>query len=129
MKNLQILLFILIGCALLLLQGCAAAIAMGGTAFFVETNSWDLNSVEEVEYDDMLSATEKAINESDIEIVETTMRANEALIIGENPDGEEVKVKLEGTEDGATKICIRIHYANSRKEQVDELYESIVDYI
>jgi len=117
------LIFLLIGCAVLL-QGCMIAAVGAGAAGTVAYIRGDLQTVEAASIDDVYEATLKAMDELELSITQKSKDAMSAKIIARDAQDKKITIKLAATAEGTTKLSIRIGvFGNERKSRL--IYDQI----
>lgn len=110
------LMFVVYGCGRPHLIGSDAAVYSGGKLYAVTGH--DLNSV----YD----ASVKALEQLEVEIIETAKDVFYAKIVGKIADGKTITIRIEPGEDNITNLSIKAsRFISGNKERANVIYKHI----
>ena len=108
---------------LLFVGGCvvAAAGAGAGTVAYIRG---DLESVQAHKLDAVYKATEKALDELELNVVRKTKDALSAVIVARDAQDKKITIKLTVTAENTTKLYIRVGFFGSETKS-RRIYEQI----
>jgi len=127
MQKQQALLMVLLLSCLVAVQGClAVAVGAGaGTAAYIMGK---LQTVEAKDLNTVYKAAEKAIGDLELTVSKKTKDAMSAEITARDSEDKKIKIKLDATAEGATKLSIRVGiFGNETKSRL--IYEQIKKYL
>ena len=105
-------------------QGCVVAAVGAGAAGTVAYIKGDLETVEAKDLDTVYRATEKAMDELELNITQKTKDAMSAKIIARDSQDKKIRIKLGATPEGTTKLSIRVGmFGSETKSRL--IYEQI----
>ena len=111
-----VLILAVCGCSRPTLIGTDAAVYSGGKLYAV--SSQNLNSV----YD----ATVKALEQLEVEVIETSKDVFYAKVVGKIADGKTIIIRMEPAEDDITNISIKASkFLSGNEERTRTVYEKI----
>ncbi len=127
MRTKQTLLILLLVGPAVLIQGCVvAAVGVGaGTVAYVRG---DLEAVEAKKLDEVYEATEKAIEELELNVTKKSKDAMSATIVARDAQDKKITIKLGATTEDTTKISIRIGLFGSETKSrliLDKIKENL----
>jgi len=119
----QIFVTVLLMGTLLFVGGCvvAAAGAGAGTVAYIRG---DLESVQAHKLDAVYKATEKALDELELNVVRRTKDALSAVIVARDAQDKKITIKLTATAENTTKLSIRVGFFGSETKS-RRIYEQI----
>ena len=123
-KGQFILIFLLVG-KLVMVQGCivAAAGAGAGTIAYIRG---DLEAVEPKGLNAVYSATEKAMDELELNVIQKKKDATSAVIVARDAEDKKITIKLSPTAQESTKLSIRVGlFGSETKSRL--IYQKIHD--
>ena len=104
------------GCGRPNLIGTDFAVYSGGRLYAVTSS--DLNSV--------YAATEKALEQLEVEVVETAKDVFYAKVVGKIADGRSITIRMEPGADNITNISIKASkFLTGNKERANAIYKKI----
>ena len=123
MQKRQIFLIILFVGPAVIVGGCVVA-AIGAGAGTVAYVRGDLEVVESENLDSVYNAAEKAIKELGLTTSRRTKDAMSAEITARDSEDKKIKIKLDATAEGTTKLSIRVGiFGNETKSRL--IYDQI----
>lgn len=108
MHSRQILLISLLTGAVIIMQGCFAAVVGAGAAGTVAYVRGDLEAVEPYKLNTVYAATKKAVNQLGYAVTKEAKDATAAEIIARDVEDKKITIKLNSTTEGVTKLSIRV---------------------
>jgi len=107
MQTKRFLLVLVLVAGAILVNGCIiAAVGVGaGTVAYVRGS---LESIEPGNIDTVYKATEKAMDQLDLKVIQKAKDVLSAEIIARNSQDTKIKIKLKATAEGPTELSIRI---------------------
>ncbi len=127
MRTKQALLILLLVGPAVLIQGCVVA-ALGVGAGTVAYVRGDLEAVEAKKLDEVYEATEKAIEELELNVTKKSKDAMSATIVARDAQDKKITIKLGATTEDTTKISIRIGLFGSETKSrliLDKIKENL----
>jgi len=108
------------------LGGCVAAAVGVGAAGTVAYVRGDLEAVEPRNLADVYEATEKALDELELRVTKKSKDALQGTIIARDSGDKKIKIALRATEQGLTKLSIRVGWFGSESKS-RLIYQKIHD--
>ena len=125
MRKKEIFVWLLLLGPMVLLGGCVIA-AVGAGAGTVAYVRGDLEAAEPKELGDVYKATVKAVEELELNVIEKNKDAMTATFIMRDAEDKKIRIKLNSTAEGTTKISIRVGwFGDETKSRF--IYEKIQD--
>ena len=119
----QVFLTLLFASMALFIQGCVVA-AVGGGAGTIAYIRGDLEAVEPADLDTVYKATEKAIDELELNVTKKTKDAMSVVIVARDAQDKKITIKLGATAEETTKVSIRVGlFGNETKSRL--IYQKI----
>lgn len=128
MRIRQVVLEILLVGTAAFVSGCLAA-AIGAGVIGVGTVAYikgDLEVVEAKDIDVVYDATRRAMRQLGLRMVKERKDLDSGLIVARDAEDEEIKIILRSTQDGGTKLSIRVGLFGDQARSV-RIYQKIHD--
>lgn len=126
MRKKQVFLTLLLVSTTVVVQGCLAAVVGAGAAGTVAYVKGDLEAVEAKDINSVYKATEKTIEELELNVSKKTKDAMSAVIVARDSADKKITIKLSATAEGTTKLSIRAGwFGNETKSRL--IYQKILE--
>ncbi len=110
------------------ISGCVAAV-VGAGVIGVGTVAYikgDLEAIETQNIDVVYEATRKAMKQLRLQMVKERKDLDSGLIVVRDAEGKEAKISLKRTEDGGTKVSVRVGLFGDQARSL-HIYQKIHD--
>ncbi|MCJ7692344.1 MAG: DUF3568 domain-containing protein [Sedimentisphaerales bacterium] len=124
MQKGQVFLVLLLSGVAVLAQGCVVAAVGAGAAGTVAYVRGDLETVETAGLETLYKASLVALDELELAVIQKAKDAMTAEIISRDVEDKKIRIKLNSTAEGMTKLSIRIGmFGDETKSRL--IYEAI----
>ena len=125
MRKGQVILMLLLVGKLALVQGCVV-VAAGAGAGTIAYIRGDLEAVEPKGLNAVYRATEKAMDELELNVIQKKKDATSAVIVARDAEDKKITIKLSPTAEESTKLSVRVGlFGSETKSRL--IYQKIHD--
>ena len=108
MRKRQVFLMVLLVSVVSVIQGCVVAAVGAGAAGTVAYIRGDLETVESADIEAVYRAVVRAMDKLELSVIQKSKDAMSAEVIARDAQDKKIKIKLNATAEGTTKVSIRV---------------------